>query len=416
MSKVAVVGVGYVGLTQALGMCKLGHDVIAYDIDDKKVEKLSAGSSTFFEPRLEELLQNQIDKKSIIFTTDISKLNDREFVFLCLPTPQDEDGSADTSHLLNAFIAIAPTLPQNCYVIIKSTVPVGSWKTLREASARDDLIIISNPEFLREGSALTDFDTPDRIVIGAESKPHAEDVSKLYEKIQTKIVITDNTSAELIKYAANSFLAMKLSFVNDIAALCENLEAVSADVLYGIGLDNRIGNKFLTPGPGWGGSCFPKDVRALANIADKEQIMMPLLTAAIESNENAQDRVVKQVNSYFNSESKNITISIWGLSFKANTDDIRHSPAINIARKITKLGYKVICYDPAVPYVSDISVVDNIIESTENSDLIIVLTEWEEFSTIDPTSFVKQVKQKNVLDARSVLNKEKWTNSGFSFI
>jgi UDPglucose 6-dehydrogenase len=209
---------------------------------------------------------------------------------------------------------------------------------------------------------------------------------------------------------------MKLSFVNDIAALCENLGAASADVLYGVGLDNRIGNKFLTPGPGWGGSCFPKDVRALANIADKEQIMMPLLTASIESNENAQNRVVKQVNSYFNSESRNITISIWGLSFKANTDDIRNSPAINIARKIISLGYKVICYDPAVPYVSGISVVDNIIESTENSDLIIVLTEWAEFSTIDPTSLVKQVKQKNVLDARGVLNKEKWTNSGFSFI
>lgn len=415
MSKVAVVGVGYVGLTQALGMCKLGHDVVAYDIDEKKIKMLSAGSSTFYEPGLEELLKNQISKKSIIFTTDISALADREFVFLCLPTPQDEDGSADTSHLINAFIAIAPTLQQDCYVIIKSTVPIGSWQTLSNESDRDDLVIISNPEFLREGSALSDFDKPDRIVIGAKSRTHAEDVGKLYKKIQTKLVITDNTSAELIKYAANSFLAIKLSFVNDIAAMCENLGAVSTDVLFGVGLDNRIGNKFLTPGPGWGGSCFPKDVRALARIANKENVMMPLLTAAIQSNENVHDRITQKILEKVGDIDK-LSIGVLGLAFKANTDDIRNSPAIEIINKLLHSNASIMAYDPAVTTVDGIKTTNSISDIFNEVNLILVLTEWSHFKQIDPTKYVKLVKQPFIYDTRGVLDRKKWQNAGFNFL
>jgi UDPglucose 6-dehydrogenase len=299
MSNIGVVGVGYVGLTQAIGMASLGHQVVAYDIDKEKISKLLNNQSPFFEPGVEELLTDLSKSKNLIFTIDKNDLKDCDFIFLCLPTPQGEDGSADTSHLLQAVSEIAPTLKSGCFLIIKSTVPVGAWKSVKESLPNADFAIISNPEFLREGSALTDFKNPDRIVIGAETAADAKKVADLYKNIKTEFVLTDNTSAELVKYAANSFLAMKLSFVNDIAALSENLDANSKDVLHGIGLDHRIGNKFLTPGPGWGGSCFPKDVRALASIADKEKIMMPLLSAAIKSNENAQDRIVARVTQFF---------------------------------------------------------------------------------------------------------------------
>jgi UDPglucose 6-dehydrogenase len=416
MSKVAVVGVGYVGLTQALGMCKLGHEVVAYDIDEQKIQKLSRGISTFFEPGLDELLSSLSSKNKIVFTTDKSKLQDKDFVFLCLPTPQGEDGSADTSHLLKAFSDVSSLLPKNCHVIIKSTVPVGSWKAIKKSTNRNDLFIVSNPEFLREGNALIDFEKPDRIVIGAETKNSCGLVASLYKDIDTEFLLTDNTSAELIKYAANSFLAMKLSFVNDIAALSENLEANSKDVLHGVGLDNRIGNKFLTPGPGWGGSCFPKDVRALANIADKEKIMMPLLTAAIESNENAQDRVVSKVLQFFNQNLKDKKIAILGLSFKANTDDVRNSPAVEIVRKLQKIDAKISAYDPAVKEIAEIFQTKTIDEAIEAADLLLILTEWPEFSEIHQDFLISKMKNPVILDTRKILDQSKFTSNKIIFI
>jgi UDPglucose 6-dehydrogenase len=300
-------------------------------------------------------------------------------------------------------------------VIIKSTVPVGSWKAIKKSTNRNDLFIVSNPEFLREGNALIDFEKPDRIVIGAETKNSCGLVASLYKDIDTEFLLTDNTSAELIKYAANSFLAMKLSFVNDIAALSENLEANSKDVLHGVGLDNRIGNKFLTPGPGWGGSCFPKDVRALANIADKENIMMPLLNAAIASNENTQDRVVQKIVKHFGDLS-DIKIAALGLAFKANTDDVRNSPAIEIVKKLQNLNAKVSAFDPAVSNIPEITTTSNVYDTLNNVDLILVLTEWDLFKTLNPNEVYKLKNQNYILDSRGILSKKEWIAAGFTFL
>jgi len=416
MSNIGVVGVGYVGLTQAIGMASLGHQVFAYDIDDKKISKLLNNQSPFFEPRVEELLIDLSYSKKLKFTIDKNELKNCDFIFLCLPTPQGEDGSADTSHLRQAVREIAPILKKSCFLIIKSTVPVGAWKDVKASLPSADFVVISNPEFLREGSAVIDFNKPDRIVIGAESSTDAKKVADLYKNIQTEFVITDNTSAELVKYAANSFLAMKLSFVNDIAALSDNLDANSKDVLHGIGLDHRIGNKFLTPGPGWGGSCFPKDVRALVNIADKEKVMMPLLSAAIKSNENAQDRIVARVTHFFGQDLSKIKIAALGLAFKANTDDIRNSPAIEIILKLQQLGAEVVAYDPQAKSTPEIKQVATIIDAAENADVLIVLTEWAEFSQMDLDDVLSRMKQTYILDTRNIIKASKLDASVAKFI
>ena len=413
MKNVGIVGVGYVGLTQAVGMAQLGHKVVAYDIDKEKIATLKKGKSPFFEPGLEEALSEVIAKGLVSFSNQVADLANSEFIFLCLPTPQDEDGSADTSYLIAAVEELTPVVQVGSYLIVKSTVPVKSWESLSTTVNRKDVFIVSNPEFLREGNALFDFHHPDRIVIGAQSHSSAKKVAELYEDIKTEFVLTDNTSAELIKYAANSFLAMKLSFVNDISALCETLDANSPEVLFGVGLDNRIGNKFLTPGPGWGGSCFPKDVRALANIADKEKIMMPLLTAAIESNENAQDRVVAKILKNFDNNLKGIKIAALGLAFKANTDDVRNSPAVAIIQKLQKLGVRVDSYDPVVKNFMGISIMNSIHETLKDADLVLFLTEWPEFKILEPDDLLGVVKNLNVFDTRKFIEVSKWAAVGF---
>ncbi len=416
MSNIGVVGVGYVGLTQAIGMASLGHQVVAYDIDNEKISKLLNNQSPFFEPGVEDLLINLSKSKKLMFTIDKNELKNCDFIFLCLPTPQGEDGSADTSHLLGAVIEIAPILKSGCFLIIKSTVPVGAWKSVKDALPSAGFVVISNPEFLREGSAVKDFNKPDRIVIGAETAADAKKVADLYQKIKTEFVLTDNTSAELVKYAANSFLAMKLSFVNDIAALSDNLDANSKDVLRGIGLDHRIGNKFLTPGPGWGGSCFPKDVRALVNIADKGKVMMPLLSAAIKSNENAQDRIVARVTQFFGQDLSKVKIAALGLAFKANTDDIRNSPAIEIILKLQHLGAEVVAYDPQANSTPEITQVETIVDAAENADLLILLTEWLEFSQMDLGEIASKMKHAHILDTRGLIDKSKVNASKIKFI
>lgn len=412
MKKVGIVGVGYVGLTQAVGLAQLGHKVVAYDNNAEKIAILKKGESPFFEPGLDEALFKVVKKNLVSFSTEVTDLTNSEFIFLCLPTPQDQDGSADTSHLLAAVKDIAPVIKSKAYLIVKSTVPVKSWERLSQQVNRNDVSIISNPEFLREGKALFDFHHPDRIVIGAQNQSLAQKVAVLYKNLKTEFVFTDNTSAELIKYAANSFLAMKLSFVNDISALCENLEANSDEVLLGVGLDNRIGNKFLTPGPGWGGSCFPKDVRALANMADKEKVMMPLLTAAIESNENAQDRVVAKILNKFDNDLKDVKIAALGLAFKADTDDVRNSPAVAIIKKLQTLGATVVAYDPAVKYISGIETKVQLMDIFDGADLLVVLTEWPEFSKVDLKKVLKKMRNTFVIDTRNIFDKTKVLKAG----
>lgn len=416
MKKIGVVGVGYVGLTQAVGIAQLGHLVIAYDIDQAKIEKLQKGTSPFFEPGLEEAL-SEVQKKGLIsFTSDASSLVNVDYIFMCLPTPQDEDGSADLTYLLEAVGQVRNNLKPNSYLIIKSTVPVNSWRQVEQKVNRDDVAIISNPEFLREGSALFDFHNPDRIVIGANNKNKAQQIAELYSDLNTEFVLTDNTSAELIKYAANSFLAIKLSFVNDISALSENLNANSAEILKGVGLDNRIGNKFLTPGPGWGGSCFPKDVRALLSIADKENFMIPLLKAAIDSNENAQKRIIYRIEDFFSGPLEFVNIAALGLAFKAETDDTRNSPAVRIIQELQQMGFNVRAYDPLVKKYPGIQTCSSLKEVLTDSDLTLVLTEWSEFKNLRPEQFEKIIRRKVIFDTRQILNRAEWITHNYQFL
>jgi UDPglucose 6-dehydrogenase len=295
---------------------------------------------------------------------------------------------------------------------------VNTWKEVKAVLNRTDISIVSNPEFLREGTALEDFFKPDRIVVGSADQKKANEVAKLYKAKNSKIVYTDNTSAEIIKYASNSFLAIKLSFVNEIAAYAEKSDANALEVLHAMGLDKRIGKEFLKPGPGWGGMCFPKDVSALKESAREKNVPIPLLDAALESNLKAHARIVKKISDSLGGTLKDKKICVWGLAFKANTDDTRFSPAVSVIELLFSAGANVTAFDPIVKKVSDlaIDVKSEIEQSYEKSDAIVVLTEWPEFKSIKPANVAKSVNQKIIIDSRNLLDKSKWEKSGFRFI
>jgi len=418
MAKIAIIGTGYVGLASAVGFAHLGHDVVGIDIDKSKVEKLTSGKSPIFEKDVEIYLAQSLAKNKIIFSSDYSDMKDCDFVFMCLPTPQNDDGSADINYILDSAKTLTNQLKENATLVIKSTVPVNTWKKVTEILNRTDVSIISNPEFLREGTALEDFFNPDRIVVGGLSEEKAHLVADLYKSKDAVIVFTDNTSAEIIKYASNSFLAIKLSFVNEIAAYAESTDANALEVLNAMGLDKRIGKDFLKPGPGWGGMCFPKDVSALKESAREKNVPIPLLDAALESNLKAHARIVSKVKKALGGSLKGKNISVWGLAFKANTDDIRFSPAISVIELLISEGAQIKAFDPVVKQVKELAIEVNseINQSVENADAIVVLTEWQEFKLVEPSLIDKLVKQKIVVDARNLLDKEKWINSGFMFI
>jgi UDPglucose 6-dehydrogenase len=418
MTKIAIIGTGYVGLSSAVGFAYLGHDVVGIDIDKNKVEKLTSGKSPIFEKNIEKYLSKSLKKKKIVFSTNYEKISDCKFVFLCLPTPQQDDGAADTSYILESSKLLSKHLKDSATVVIKSTVPVNTWKRVKEVLNRTDISIVSNPEFLREGTALDDFFNPDRIVVGSEDEKKAKAVANLYKAKKAKVVFTDNTSAEIIKYASNSFLAIKLSFVNEIAAYAESTDANAIEVLHAMGLDKRIGKEFLKPGPGWGGMCFPKDVSALKESAREKNVPIPLLDAALESNLKAHARIVKKVSDAVGGSLNGKNVAVWGLAFKANTDDMRFSPAISVIELLIASGAKVTAFDPVVKEVKDlaIEVKSELIQSIENADAIVVLTEWQEFKSVKPELIGKAVKQKIVVDARNLLDKTKWEKSGFRFI
>ena len=416
MAKIGIVGTGYVGLVSAVCFAKLGHQVTGIDLDEAKISKLLIGESPIYEEGLIELLKEGLKSKALTFSNSIETLSESEFVFLCVPTPQDQDGSADLSYVLKATSDLKEILAEDTCLVTKSTVPVKSWKQIAETLMRDNVHIVSNPEFLREGTAIADFFNPDRIVTGCVDKEKAEAVAKLYKLPLTETLITDNTTAELIKYASNSFLALKLSFVNDIAALCEKVEADPLEVLRGMGLDKRIGDRFTTPGPGWGGSCFPKDVRALMMTSEAAAVPMPLLSAAWESNERAHRRFVELANDSIGGSLVGKKIAVWGLAFKAFTDDVRESPSLAIIDRLQGRGAEVIAYDPEVKSIihnPNIKIVNNIFETVKEAELILVLTEWPEFSLIDPEEMAKVSSTKKIIDTRGVLSKQKWKNAGF---
>lgn len=415
---VAVVGTGYVGLTTGACLSHLGHDVVCLDVDDAKVAMLCDGKVPILEEGLDRLVVEGLHTDKLSFTTDVhDAIPGREFVFLCLPTPQADDGSADLSYVEKACSQIAEHLDPGAVVINKSTVPVGTTRIVSAALGRDDIHVVSNPEFLRQGTAVHDFLNPDRIVIGAEDRDVALRVAAIYLDLAAPWVVTDPASAELIKYVANSFLATKLSFVNSVAAVSEAVGADVEDVIQGVGHDRRIGHSFLQPGPGWGGSCLPKDTSALAHIADSAGYDFGLLRAAMEVNAQQFERMVDKAEELVG-DLDGRTIAVWGLTFKANTDDLRDSPALKIISRLVARGARVRAYDPGIDperHVMDgIGVVNDMFEATDGADALMVLTEWGEFRRADVERLHDSLASPNVVDARNLLDRSALERQGFA--
>lgn len=407
---VSVIGAGYVGLTTAACLASIGHRVSVYDIDSDKIAKLLNFEMPIFEPGLRELVANGLNTGLLKFSTDVASVtSDVELVFLCVPTPQDEDGAADLTYVLAAARECGKYVKPGAVIVTKSTVPVGSVERIRAAIAREDLYYAANPEFLREGSAISDFLNPDRIVVGSSSVQASEKLSNLYAPLEKQIFITSQESAETIKYASNAFLAMKLSFVNDLAALCEKTGSDISQVTAGMGLDSRIGDKFLSAGPGWGGSCFPKDTKALSSLAESLGVAMPLINATLESNERAHKRVVDIIQSGLGGSLEGKVVCAWGLSFKSNTDDTRESPALAVISRLQNRGAIVRAYDPHA-HAPNLKVTrtETALEAAIGADALVVLTEWVNFSEIPIEEVKHAMKGDFVLDTRDVLDRSHW--------
>ena len=407
MARVAVIGLGYVGLTTAVGLGQLGHKVLGLDIDKAKVAVLASGKSPIFENGLEIALEQLLASGSLKFKDQLETILDfkPEFTFICVATPQDATGAADLSILNSAANQIAQLVPTGSILVVKSTVPVGTSRALMESVNRQDIFIASNPEFLREGTAMKDFMEPDRIVVGSNSAEASKRVLGLYGVLEVPKVQTTLESSELIKYASNAYLAMRLSFTNDLAALSEKANANIDQVLQGMGLDSRIGTSFLKPGPGWGGSCFPKDTSALLAIATSLGSPLPLVEAAVSSNHAALARVVEAIEDLVGGDLTNKIVAVWGVAFKAHTDDIRDSPAINIVSALLKKGATVNAYDPVAiaPDQNGLSRVNSAIEAVSGADVLAVLTEWPEFSEVSAEEVSNAMKGSAVFDARRIL-------------
>ena len=425
MATIAIIGTGYVGLTTGACFSHLGHDVICADIDADKIARLRAGEVPIVEKGLDRLVDEGIRSDKLTFVVGAAEASKQaEFHYLCVPTPQGPDGAADLSYLEAAAAEIAPVLPHNSVVVNKSTVPVGSTQVVSEVMGRADVSVVSNPEFLREGTAVDDFLHPDRVVIGSRDPEAAIRVASLYSRIAAPIMVTDPVSAETIKYASNAFLASKLSFVNAIATLCEAVGADVNDVVLGMGYDSRIGREFLRPGPGWGGSCFPKDTRALANIARDAGYDFSFLNEVLRVNEDQFDRTAQKVLDAIDPELSDRHVAALGLTFKAGTDDLRESPAIEVLRRVSAAGVKVKAYDPAVVDASrlaraypdlDIEVVTDPYAAAEGASVLTILTEWEEFTGLDFDKLAEVMTSRSIVDTRNLLEPSIPRRRGFVY-
>ena len=419
--RIAVVGTGYVGLTTGACLAHLGHTVVCADIDANKIAKLRDGIIPIVELGLAELVAEGMASGRLSFVVGSAEAaKNCDIAFLCVPTPQGEDGSADLSYVQRAAEEISAVLPFEAIVVNKSTVPVGSTKVVEKALKRPDVKVVSNPEFLREGSAVQDFLKPDRVVVGSDDQAAAMKVASLYDGLSTRIIITDPASAETIKYAANAFLATKLSFINAIAAICEGVGADINDVVVGIGSDKRIGENFLRPGPGWGGSCFPKDSRALIKIAEDADYSFDLLKGVITVNDQQLDRVADKIRLAAGGNLSGKVVAVWGLTFKAGTDDLRDSPAIAIIERLMKLGARVQAFDPTVNVVRSgipnaLVIAGSSLEATSHADVLAVLTEWDEFKWISPSTIAAEMTGNQVVDARNLLDRKDWERAGFTY-
>ena len=415
-STIAVIGAGYVGLTTGACFAHLGHKVTCADVVEAKVDSLQRGEIPIHEAGLEELVRAGMSNGNLSFVLGSEKaVRDADFVYLCVPTPQTAEGSADLRYLTAAVQQISPHLQPGTIVVNKSTVPVGSTLRVEQALGRSDIPVVSNPEFLREGSAVDDFLHPDRVVIGSDDEAAASHVASLYVDCGAPIMVTDPASAETCKYAANAFLATKLSFTNAIAAVCEAVGADANDVLLGMGYDHRIGHEFLRPGPGWGGSCFPKDSRAIISIAEDAGYDFALMRGVIQANDEQFDRIVRKVESVTSLDGG--TVGVLGIAFKAGTDDTRESPAIEVMKRLLAKGAMVKSYDPAVASLNldGVDVVDNAYAACDGASAIVVATEWDEFTSLDFDRVGTLVAERNMIDARNLLDRNALKQRGFTY-
>lgn len=420
MARIAVIGTGYVGLTTGACFAHLGHEVICADIDEKKVAQLQRGEIPIVERDLEKYVHEGMASGNLKFVLGaVEASKDCEFHYLCVPTPQGEDGSADLSYLEAAAAEIAECLPTGSVIVNKSTVPVGSTGIVARVVGRSDVSVVSNPEFLREGTALDDFLNPDRVVIGCSNQEAAIRVADLYSRVSAPIMVTDPISAETIKYASNAFLASKLSFVNAIANLCEAVGADVNDVLLGMGYDKRIGKEFMQPGPGWGGSCFPKDTIALAKIAEDHGYNFTFLNEVLKVNDEQFDRTAQKVLDVLGHDPAGRRVACLGLTFKAGTDDLRRSPSIEVLKRLSAAGVQVKAFDPAVSDqiddLPDVQVVTDPYAAVEGAEALIVLTEWDEFRWLDYKKIAELMAGRNVVDARNLLDRSELVQLGFSY-
>jgi UDPglucose 6-dehydrogenase len=405
-----VLGAGYVGLPTAVCLAALGHSVVCCDVDFGKIESLARGEATVTEDGLQELLDDGISSGRLRFVVDSTEaVEAADTVFLCLPTPQLEDGSVDVSILEAAVHKIGSRLKSGAVLVTKSTVPMGQAQKIRGILGRVDVEVVSNPEFLREGHAIYDTFHPERIVVGAQDSAVAERVGQLWSTTGAPLIITDSITAETIKYASNAFLAAKLSFVNEVANLCEVVGADSEGVLHGMSYDRRIGADYLRPSPGWGGPCLSKDAHALVNISQNFGYDFAMVRTAIEVNERQMDLMIEKIRSAVGGDFSGRVVAVWGLTFKAGTDDLRNSPAVEITRRLGDEGALVQAYDPFVnsqrPELSEnVTVYSDRYVACRNAEVLVVLTEWEDFRSSDFDKVRLELAQPNVVDGRNVLD------------
>ncbi len=426
--KITVVGTGYVGLVTGTCLAETGNHVCCVDIDQRKVEKLRNGIMPIYEPGLEKLFERNLKEDRLSFTTSLQEgIDHAEIIFLALPTPPGEDGSADLKYVLGVSENIGKILTDYKVIIDKSTVPVGTAEKVHAAVAKNydgEFDVVSNPEFLREGVAVDDFMKPDRIVIGTTSERAQKLLTELYAPYVRQgnpIIFMDERSAELTKYAANAFLATKISFMNEVAQLCERLGADVDMVRRGIGSDDRIGKRFLFPGIGYGGSCFPKDVQALVFSANEVAYDFQILNAVTEVNKKQKVHLVNKINRYYNSDLTGKHFAVWGLAFKPNTDDIREAPALEIINALVEAGATVSAFDPEAMnnvkgVIGDkITYSETQYDSLQNADALIIATEWNEFRTPDFDKMIEAMKDTVVFDGRNLFDIEQMEKKGFHY-
>ncbi|CUU07110.1 UDP-glucose dehydrogenase [Candidatus Kryptobacter tengchongensis] len=439
---ISIIGTGYVGLVTGACFAESGNNVICMDIDKEKINKLKNGIVPIYEPGLDEIVRKNLNTGRLKFTTDLEyAVRNSEIIFLCLPTPPGKDGDADLGILFSVVKNIAKILrglakdeknQLKKLIVSKSTVPVGTADKIKETlnkelgkySDKIDLYVASNPEFLKEGNAVQDFMFPDRVVIGVNDGEAEKILRELYEpfvRTGAPILVMDTRSAEMVKYTANAFLAMRISFMNEMANLCEKLGADVEKVRIAIGYDNRIGPRFLFPGVGWGGSCFPKDIKALMKMWEKNGVELKIVKSVYEVNERQKKLIVEKIKKHFGRELKNKKIAIWGLSFKPKTDDMREAPSIVIINELLKLGAKISAFDPvAVPnakkiFGDKVKFAKNQYEALKNADALVLITEWQEFREPDFNYIKTLMRTPVVFDGRNIYNPEKLKKLGFIY-